>query len=244
MNSKIADLNNNNQVFHSTTWLRHSVNTRVRIISHVYICHKTSIPWSQNCGSCHWVFRSSYRFYSVVSTVWKNPLHSNRMTDWREPILRQFEMLMWMKLIEMIAMQMQIIELIKISSIEILAKLRLEMYWIEIDSNDSISTFDLKSTRIESQKFELFNFDSSRFQFTSNSVKIDVSSKKNSSLVLIMIICNSQFTNFNVVLLSSCSRYVIKYLFNIFRMRIRRHLFEYMNTFLEYRDILLQHVMQ
>ncbi len=42
---------------------------------------------------------------------------------------------------------------------------------IRIDPNESISSFDSKSTRIESQEFESFNFDSNRFQFSSNSVK-------------------------------------------------------------------------
>jgi hypothetical protein len=73
---------------------------------------------------------------------------------------------------------------------------------VEIDSNGSISTFGLKSTDIESQEFESFKFDSNRFQFTSNAVKIDVSQKKNSSFVLIMIICNTSFTNCSVVLLT------------------------------------------
>jgi hypothetical protein len=54
---------------------------------------------------------------------------------------------------------------------------------VETDSNESISCFDLKSIRIESQESESFNFGSSRFQFTSNSVEI---SKKDTKIVLKM----------------------------------------------------------
>jgi hypothetical protein len=56
-----------------------------------------------------------------------------------------------------------------------MSMLRFEMNRAEIDSNDSISTFELKSTRIESQEFESFNFDSNRLQLETNSVKINVS---------------------------------------------------------------------
>jgi hypothetical protein len=52
------------------------------------------------------------------------------------------------------------------------SKIRLEMSQIETDSNESISCFGVKSIQIKSQEPESFNFDSSRFQFTSNSVKI------------------------------------------------------------------------
>jgi hypothetical protein len=95
-------------------------------------------------------------------------------------------------------------------------RVRLEMSRAEIDSNNSISIFELKSIRIESQQFESFNFDSNRFQFETNSIKINDSQKKNSSFVLIMIICNSRFTNYNVVLLSSSSHYIINHILNIF----------------------------
>jgi hypothetical protein len=67
--------------------------------------------------------------------------------------------------------------------INLTVKLRLGMSRVETDPNGSVSCFGLKPTRIESQELESFNFDSSRFQFTSDSVEI---SKKDTKIVLKM----------------------------------------------------------
>jgi hypothetical protein len=61
--------------------------------------------------------------------------------------------------------------------------IRLGMGRIETDPNGSIPCFDLKPTRTESQEPEPFNFDSGRFQPTSDPVE---TSKKDTKIVLKM----------------------------------------------------------
>ncbi len=82
---------------------------------------------------------------------------------------------------------------------------RFDFYFrIEIDSNRK------SRTRIIQFRFESITI---RNELSRNQC---FSKKKNSSLVLIMIIYNSRFTNYSVVLLSSSSHHVINHIFNIF----------------------------
>ncbi len=60
----------------------------------------------------------------------------------------------------------------KYSDDHLLIYLRLGMGRVKTDPNESISCFGLESTRTESQESESFNFDSDRFQLTSNSAEI------------------------------------------------------------------------
>ncbi len=58
------------------------------------------------------------------------------------------------------------------------SRLRLEMIRIEPESNESVSTFGVKSIRIESQEFNSFIFRFDSISTRQNSVKLEVFSIK------------------------------------------------------------------